>query len=117
MLTSDALAAIRQQLAWAPGRLGAWATGRLGDWATGRLGDWATGLSAGAQGALVKKNQQRPEDAPQLRGLRLLVMRALNRSKLLLYTPAEQDSVVQFQPLLRRHPHLRLARRQTFCTK
>lgn len=63
VLTSDALAAIRQQLAGA---------------------NWATGLSAGAQVALVKKNQQLPEDAPQLRELRLLVMRALNRSKVLL---------------------------------
>lgn len=63
VLIPDELAAIRQQLAGA---------------------NWATGLSAGAQVALVKKNQQRPEDAPQLRGLRLLVMRALNRSKVLL---------------------------------
>lgn len=46
--------------------------------------NWTTGLSAGAQAALVKKNQQLPEDAPQLRELRLIVMRALNRSKLLL---------------------------------
>lgn len=59
VLTADELRAIRQQLVGA---------------------NWATGLSAGAQAALVKKNQQLPEDAPQLRELRLLVMRALNRS-------------------------------------
>lgn len=46
--------------------------------------DWATGLSAGAQAVLVKHNQQLPESAPQLRELRLLVMRALNRSPELL---------------------------------
>lgn len=45
---------------------------------------WASGLSAGAQAALVKNNQQLPEDAAPLRELRLIVMRALNRSKLLL---------------------------------
>lgn len=45
---------------------------------------WAAGLSAGPQAALVKKNLQLPEDAPQLRALRLTVMRALNRSQLLL---------------------------------
>ena len=59
VLTADELRAIRQQLVGA---------------------NWATGLSAGAQAALVKKNQQLPENAPQLRELRLLVMRALNRS-------------------------------------
>lgn len=63
VLTADELAAIRRQLAGA---------------------DWATGLSAGAQAALVKKNQQLPESAPQLRELRLLVMRALNRSPMLI---------------------------------
>ncbi|MCA1926754.1 MAG: Fe2+-dependent dioxygenase, partial [Thiobacillus sp.] len=63
VLTPDELAAIRQRLAGA---------------------NWATGLSAGAQAALVKKNQQLPEDAPQLHELRLLVMRALNRSPVLL---------------------------------
>ncbi len=59
VLTADELVVIRQQLAGAT---------------------WATGLSAGAQAALVKKNQQLPENAPQLRELRLIVMRALNRS-------------------------------------
>ncbi|MFN3716789.1 MAG: Fe2+-dependent dioxygenase [Thiobacillus sp.] len=63
VLAPDELAAIRQRLAGA---------------------NWATGLSAGAQAALVKKNQQLPEDAPQLAELRLLVMRALNRSSTLL---------------------------------
>lgn len=63
VLTPEELASIRQLLAGA---------------------NWATGLSAGAQASLVKKNQQLPEDAPALRDLRLIVMRALNRSKLLL---------------------------------
>lgn len=63
VLTPEELASIRQLLAGA---------------------NWATGLSAGAQASLVKKNQQLPEDAPALRELRLIVMRALNRSKLLL---------------------------------
>jgi PKHD-type hydroxylase len=63
ILTPDELAAIRSRLAGA---------------------NWATGISAGAQAARVKKNQQLPEDAPQLRELRLIVMRALNRSPLLI---------------------------------
>lgn len=63
VLTREELAAIRQLLASAT---------------------WASGLSAGAQAALVKNNQQLPEDAAPLRELRLIVMRALNRSKLLL---------------------------------
>lgn len=46
--------------------------------------DWATGVSAGAQAILVKNNQQLPETAPQLRDLRVTVMRALNRSSELL---------------------------------
>lgn len=62
VLTPDELATIRAALAGA---------------------NWATGLSAGAQAAHVKNNLQLPEDAPQLRELRLLVMRALNRSPLL----------------------------------
>lgn len=65
VLTPDELSAIRKQLAGA---------------------DWATGLSAGTQAALVKKNQQLPEDAPQLRELRRIVMRALNRSPMLVST-------------------------------
>lgn len=63
VLTPDELMAIRRQLAET---------------------SWATGLSAGAQAMLAKRNQQLPEDAPQLRELRLIVMRALNRSKALL---------------------------------
>jgi PKHD-type hydroxylase len=63
ILTPDELATIRSRLAGA---------------------NWATGISAGAQAARVKKNQQLPEDAPQLRELRLIVMRALNRSPLLI---------------------------------
>lgn len=41
-------------------------------------------VRAGPQAARVKNNQQLPEDAPGLRELRLVVMRALNRSALLL---------------------------------
>ncbi|MES0874126.1 Fe2+-dependent dioxygenase [Sinimarinibacterium thermocellulolyticum] len=63
ILRTDELAAIRRQLAAA---------------------DWAIGISAGAQAVLVKNNQQLPESAPQLRELRLIVMRALNRSPELL---------------------------------
>jgi PKHD-type hydroxylase len=63
ILSSEELAAIRGRLRDAP---------------------WATGISAGPQAAPVKRNQQLPEDAPQLRELRLLVLRALNRSPLLL---------------------------------
>lgn len=63
VLTADELAAIRGQLASAT---------------------WATGISAGAQAALVKHNQQLPEDAPELPTMRTTVMRALNRSPLLL---------------------------------
>lgn len=62
LLTSGELAAIRPQPAEA---------------------NRATALSAGAQTARVKKIQQHPVDEPQLRGLRLPIMRALNRSKLL----------------------------------
>lgn len=63
VLSADELAAIRRQLAGA---------------------GWATGVSAGPQALLVKNNQQLPESAPELRELRLLVMRALNRSAELL---------------------------------
>lgn len=63
ILTSDELAAVRSQLERAP---------------------WATGLSAGPQALLVKKNLQLPEDFAGLSDLRRLVMRALNRSPLLL---------------------------------
>jgi PKHD-type hydroxylase len=46
--------------------------------------DWAQGLSAGPQAKLAKHNQQLPETAPQLRELRTIVMRALNRSEQLI---------------------------------
>lgn len=45
---------------------------------------WASGLSAGPQALLAKRNQQLPEDFGPLPDLRRLVMRALNRSPLLL---------------------------------
>lgn len=63
ILNPDELATIRRQLAGA---------------------SWATGLSAGSQATLVKNNQQLPEGTPCLRDLRVLVLRALNRSPLLL---------------------------------
>jgi PKHD-type hydroxylase len=63
ILTPDELAAIRSRLAGAP---------------------WTTGLSAGPQALLVKKNEQLPEDFAGLPDLRQMVMRALNRSPLLL---------------------------------
>lgn len=63
LLTGEELAALRGQLATAP---------------------WATGLSAGPQALLAKKNEQLPEDFAGLPDLRRLVMRALNRSPLLL---------------------------------
>lgn len=63
VLTPEELAAIRSQL------LGA---------------AWATGISAGPQALMVKHNQQLPEDSPILPALRTTVMRALNRSKLLM---------------------------------
>lgn len=45
---------------------------------------WAQGISAGTQAKLAKNNQQLPEDSPLLPELRTLVMRALNRSTLLI---------------------------------
>lgn len=59
VLTSDELAAMRRQLLDA---------------------DWERGISAGPQARLVKKNLQIPEKSEVLRGLRILVMRALNRT-------------------------------------
>lgn len=44
---------------------------------------WATGLSAGPQALLVKKNLQIPENNDHLRDMRVIVMRALNRSNTL----------------------------------
>lgn len=46
--------------------------------------DWAQGISAGSQAKLAKHNQQLPETAPQIRELRTIVMRALNRSEQLI---------------------------------
>jgi PKHD-type hydroxylase len=46
--------------------------------------DWATGVSAGTQAREAKHNQQVPEASASLPQLRTIVMRALNRSKLLL---------------------------------
>jgi len=63
ILSASELAAMRGQLAGAP---------------------WATGLSAGPQALLAKKNQQLPEDFAGLPDLRRVVMRALNRSTMLL---------------------------------
>lgn len=63
ILTSQELAAIRGQLAQA---------------------SWSAGLSAGPQALKVKHNLQLPESDAGLPDLRRLVMRALNRSPLLL---------------------------------
>lgn len=63
LLTPDELAALRRGLAAAP---------------------WGAQLSAGPQARQVKHNLQVPEDAPVLRELRTTVMRALNRSALLM---------------------------------
>lgn len=46
--------------------------------------EWATGISAGPQALAAKNNQQLPDTAPCLPELRRTVMRALNRSRLLL---------------------------------
>lgn len=63
ILTPDELAAMRARLATAP---------------------WAGGLSAGPQARAVKHNLQVPEEWEALGELRRVVMRALNRSPLLL---------------------------------
>ena len=49
-----------------------------------RKANWSQGISAGAQAKLAKQNQQLPEDSPILPELRTTVMRALNRSSLLI---------------------------------
>ncbi|MEX1200769.1 MAG: Fe2+-dependent dioxygenase [Methylophaga sp.] len=46
--------------------------------------NWAQGISAGPQAKLAKHNQQLAEDAPPLRELRMIVMRALNRCEKLI---------------------------------
>ena len=63
VLTAEELAEIRRRLAGAT---------------------WATGVSAGVQARMVKDNQQLPDDSPLLPELRAIVLRALNRSSLLL---------------------------------
>lgn len=49
-----------------------------------RGAQWAEGISAGPQALAVKHNQQLPETSPLLPALRATVMRALNRSALLI---------------------------------
>jgi len=63
VLTKEELTALRGQLAGA---------------------QWTRSVSAGPQALMVKDNQQLAEDSPLLPGLRTTVMRALNRSTLLL---------------------------------
>lgn len=63
VLAAEELAAIRDQLLRA---------------------EWAAGISAGPQALAAKNNQQLPETAACLPELRRTVMRALNRSRLLL---------------------------------
>ncbi|MCA1790787.1 MAG: Fe2+-dependent dioxygenase [Thioalkalivibrio sp.] len=46
--------------------------------------DWAQGVSAGSQARLAKNNLQIPEDSDVLQDLRIMVMRALNRSQMLM---------------------------------
>ncbi len=45
---------------------------------------WSGGISAGPQAREVKHNQQVPDSEPALKELRALVMRALNRSQMLM---------------------------------
>ncbi|MDQ7730432.1 Fe2+-dependent dioxygenase [Halomonas sp. SpR8] len=59
ILTPEELAAVRRQL---------------------HSAEWARGISAGPQAKQVKKNLQMPEGSEVLRELRVLVMRALNRT-------------------------------------
>ncbi|MEX2476354.1 Fe2+-dependent dioxygenase [Marinobacter sp.] len=63
VLTSEELVAIRSQLQQA---------------------QWAQKISAGPQARLAKNNRQIPEDDPHLNDLRVMVMRALNRSQTLM---------------------------------
>lgn len=85
ILSADELAAVRALLAQAP---------------------WASGLSAGPQALAAKRNQQLPEDFGPLPDLRRLVMRALNRSPLLL-SAALPNKVVppQFNRYTPEHSH------------
>ncbi|RUR26707.1 Fe2+-dependent dioxygenase [Vreelandella andesensis] len=70
ILTPEELAAIRRQL---------------------RGADWARGISAGPQAKQVKKNLQIPEGSEALRELRIMVMRALNR------TPEIMSAIMPFK--------------------
>ena len=70
VLTSDELAAIRRQLFNA---------------------DWERGISAGPQARLVKNNLQIPENSDVLRDLRVIIMRALNR------TPEVMSALLPFK--------------------
>lgn len=85
ILSADELAAVRALLAQAP---------------------WASGLSAGPQALAAKRNQQLPEDFGPLPDLRRMVMRALNRS-LLLLSAALPNKVVppQFNRYTPEHSH------------
>ncbi|MBT2785061.1 MULTISPECIES: Fe2+-dependent dioxygenase [unclassified Halomonas] len=70
ILTPEELAAVRRQL---------------------HSAEWARGISAGPQAKQVKKNLQMPEGSEVLRELRVLVMRALNR------TPELMSAVMPFK--------------------
>ena len=70
ILTPEELAAVRRQL---------------------HAAEWARGISAGPQARQVKKNLQIPESSEVLRELRVLVMRALNR------TPELMSAVMPFK--------------------
>ena len=63
VLTAQELASLREWLDQAP---------------------WARAISAGPQAKLAKHNEQLPEDVAGLQEMRTLVMRALNRSELLI---------------------------------
>lgn len=85
ILSADELAAVRALLAQAP---------------------WASGLSAGPQALAAKRNQQLPEDFGPLTDLRRLVMRALNRSPLLLSAALPHKVVPpQFNRYTPEHSH------------
>lgn len=70
VLTSEELATMRRQLLNA---------------------DWERGISAGPQARVVKKNLQIPENSEVLKDLRILVMRALNR------TPEIMSAIMPFK--------------------
>lgn len=92
VLTRDEVAAMRGHLDRAP---------------------WATQQSAGPQALLAKHNLQIPESADMLRELRVQVMRALNRSPLLLSAALPLKILPpQLQPLHCGSQPLRLAYRQ-----